>query len=352
MKVNTCYGKHENMFKTNTKCTSNDCVHKSLSFSVFTVLDAFRQEMKIKKQFCAKANVFKRKKKVHISTDLPVAVKVRGWRFDDNVKSLQQKPASESLDESFHNAAKPILVIAQFFGILPVINITAKHPQALKFTWKSIRFFYALFVTISCGLMSLLTCYWTFSKHVEFGKMVPLEFYMVNFLSFVCLLYLAKSWPKLMMLFHEVEKKLPPLRTKSEKQNLRIRIRSTAVIILTLSLIEHLLSHVSAVALVFDCPRIRNTMKAYYVKSFPQIFNYFPYSLAFSIYIKFIHVTSTFIWTFTDLFIMMISCGLSEKFKLINERMLEEKGKVKKLNNSTRCQLSSNFFFSLFYCLC
>lgn len=126
----------------------------------------------------------------------------------------------------------------------------------------------------------------------------------------------------------DVEKKLPPLRTTDEKHSLRIRMRSTAFIILVLSLIEHILSIVSAVDEVVDCPRIKNIYKAYHIKSFPQVFTFFSYNIPLSIYVKFVHITSTFIWSFTDLFIMMISCGLSAKFKLINERMLEDKGKV------------------------
>lgn len=109
---------------------------------------------------------------------------------------------------------------------------------------------------------------------------------------------------------------------------LRIRMRFTAFIILSLSMIEHILSIVSAVAQVVNCPRIKSIYRAYYVKSFPQVFSLFPYSTILGTYIKFIHVTATFVWCFTDLFIMMISCGLSVKFKLINDRMLEDKGKV------------------------
>lgn len=128
--------------------------------------------------------------------------------------------------------------------------------------------------------------------------------------------------------WRDVEKKLPPLRTTDEKHSLRIRMRSTAFIILVLSLIEHILSIVSAVDEVVDCPRIKNIYKAYHIKSFPQVFTFFSYNIPLSIFVKFVHITSTFIWSFTDLFIMMISCGLSAKFKLINERMLEDKGKV------------------------
>lgn len=109
---------------------------------------------------------------------------------------------------------------------------------------------------------------------------------------------------------------------------LRIRMRFTAFVILSLSMIEHILSIVSAVTQVVNCPRIKSIYRAYYVKSFPQVFSLFSYSTILGTYIKFIHVTATFVWSFTDLFIMMISCGLSVKFKLINDRMLEDKGKV------------------------
>lgn len=128
--------------------------------------------------------------------------------------------------------------------------------------------------------------------------------------------------------WRDVEKKLPPYRTKHERQLLRFRMRLTAFIILSLSLIEHILSVVSAVAQVVNCPRIKSIYRAYYLKSFPQVFTLFSYSAFLGSYIKFVHITSTFVWSFTDLFIIMISCGLSLKFKLINERMLEDKGKV------------------------
>jgi gustatory receptor len=130
------------------------------------------------------------------------------------------------------------------------------------------------------------------------------------------------------MKWRDVEKKLPPFRNNEERQMLRVRMRFSAYVILSLSLIEHILSVVSAVAQVVDCPRIKSIYRAYYVKSFPQVFTLFSYSTALGTYLKFIHVTATFVWSFTDLFIMMISCGLSVKFKLINDRMLEDKGKV------------------------
>ncbi|KAL7038090.1 hypothetical protein ACKWTF_009450 [Chironomus riparius] len=284
--------------------------------------------MKFKKPFCPKSTLFKRSKKAPPNLEIQLT-DIKRWQLIEGIKNLHQKSNTSITDGSFHNAIKPALIIGQCFGAMPVSNVISKYPSSLKFTWKSLQSWYAIFVTLSVGWEALLTIYWTFSRHLEFGKMVYLVFYVSNFMSFVCFFSLATNWPDLMMLWHNVEKQLPPYRSKSEKFYLRARMRNIVIIILMLSLIEHILSIISALAIVVDCPRIKNIMKAYYVKSFPQVFSFLPYSTAFGIYIKFIHVTSTFMWTFTDLFIMMISCGLSEKFKLINERMLEDKGKFK-----------------------
>lgn len=286
--------------------------------------------MKIKKQFCAPSKgLVKIPKKSPLSSGIALIIKpLQQLRLSTIVTPFQQATTKCFDDGSFHRAVYPVVTLAQFFGVMPVININSKCPFKLRFTWKSFRYFFALFVTMSCGLEALCTIAWTFSTRVEFGKMVFLVYYVTNFLSFVCFLRLARVWPELMMQFHDVEKKLQQLETVVKWPKMSTRIRKTAAIILTLSAVEHILSIVSSVAVVMDCPRIKNTLQAYYVHNFPQVFTFIKYSHMIGIYVKFIHITSTFVWSYTDLFIMMISCGLSEKFKQINEKMLEDKGKV------------------------
>jgi gustatory receptor len=46
---------------------------------------------------------------------------------------------------------------------------------------------------------------------------------------------------------------------------------------------------------------------------------------------KFMNVVATFIWSYMDLFVMIISIGLSSRFKLVNDYMMLQKGKVKRL---------------------
>lgn len=281
--------------------------------------------MKVKKEFCGPIV-----KKSRLSSGLAMMMRpVQHLRLSANVTVLQPVTTVKCPDvESFHRAIRPVMIIAQFFGVMPVQNVSSNCPSQLRFSWKSFRLAFSIFVLMSCGCEALSTIVWTFRTRAEFGKMVVLVYYITNFLSFFCFLRLARAWPALIMRWHEVEKNLPRLESKVKKLAMGHRIQRTAAIILTMSAIEHILSIVSSVSAVIDCPRIRNIMQAYFVQNFPQVFSFVGYSHAVGVYVKFIHLTSTFVWSYADLFIMMVSCGLSAKFKQINERMLEHKGKV------------------------
>lgn len=46
---------------------------------------------------------------------------------------------------SFHQTFSFVIVFGQFFGIMPLHGIMTKDPQEIRFKWKSIRFFYAIY---------------------------------------------------------------------------------------------------------------------------------------------------------------------------------------------------------------
>lgn len=280
--------------------------------------------MKVRKRFCVKPSYFMNNLKPFCAQSF-----FREWKRSEPIKLFYPSPSKKLFcDGSFHESIYPVLFVAQFFGLLPVTNISGKSPSDLQFSWKSFRCFFAVFVTLSCGLESVFTIIWTFRTHIEFGKLVILVYYVTNFLSFCCFLNLARTWPRLMMRWHDVEKSLPEIEEKSKRREMLVRLRKTAAIILTLSALEHILSKVSSVLAVLDCPRIHNVMEAVCVHNYPQVFSFFEYNHVLGVYVKFIHVTSTFVWSFTDLFIIMISCGLSAKFKQVNDRLMSQKGKV------------------------
>lgn len=291
--------------------------------------------MKAKKRFCAKSSGFVGKaRKLKLPSFAALINPISQWRLGRNVKLYPRESEKCFCDASFHESIYPVMLVAQCFGVLPVLNISAKCPSGLRYTWKSLRFAFAVLVMMSCGLEAAFAVAWTFRTRVEFGKMVILVFYITNFMSFFCFIRLAKFWPQIMLEWHEVERKLPPNATERDKRAMCVRIRRVAFVILMLSAIEHILSIFGSVSVVIDCPRIQNILKAYYVHNFPQVFSFFSYSHVLGIFVKFVHVTSTFVWSFTDLFIIMVSCGLSARFKQINERLMVDKGKVRPVDSS------------------
>jgi gustatory receptor len=75
-----------------------------------------------------------------------------------------------------------------------------------------------------------------------------------------------------------------------------------------------------------NCPSIRDPIKAYYITNYPQVFLIFPYSGALGTVAKALNIVMTFAWSFTDLFVIVVSIGLVSKFKQINEDLREVKG--------------------------
>lgn len=268
--------------------------------------------MKIKKRFCAAkgGGLANGAKKPKFSSGVAAAIlkPLKKLKASGALALMHQTPPLTSAEKcfctgSFHKSIYPVIALAQIFGVMPLLNIGARCPKSLKYTRGSLRFVYAVFVTMSCSFEAIMAVIWTFKTRIEFGKMVILVYYLTNAMSFFCFLRLAKTWPFLMKMWHDVEKSLPNEDDGDARRAMCKRIRRTAAIILLLSATEHILSIMSSVVVVFDCPQIKSILKAYYIHNFPQVFSFVKYSHALGVYVKFVHITSTFIWSYTDLFI-------------------------------------------------
>lgn len=59
-----------------------------------------------------------------------------------------------------------------------------------------------------------------------------------------------------------------------------------------------------------------------------QLFTYFDYSPYLAFFGKMLNILSTFMWSYMDLFVMVVSIGLSTQFKKINRHLMKYKGQV------------------------
>lgn len=77
-----------------------------------------------------------------------------------------------------------------------------------------------------------------------------------------------------------------------------------------------------------DCPTIDDPIKAFYIANYPQVFVIFPYSGSLGMFAKFLNIIASFVWNYTDLFVIIISIGLASKFQQLNTELMKVKGKV------------------------
>lgn len=255
-----------------------------------------------------------------------VVSSVHQWRVG-GTRKLYPRQFRCGCDRSFHRAIYPVMVLAQFFGVLPVSNIGSKCPLSLEFRRKSSRFVFAVLLLTCCGLVSELTTFWVLESGMNFNQFVSFVFVVANLLMSFSFLRLAKDWPQIMQIWHSIEKRLPQLDT-GIKQKVFRKIRLLGLIFILTATIEHILGlNVVFIDLIF-CPGVGDIFKAYYYANSPHIAYFIQYSFLFGVFVKYLNVTLTFVWCFSDLFIMFISIGLSGLFKQLNEVMLRDKGKV------------------------
>lgn len=102
-------------------------------------------------------------------------------------------------------------------------------------------------------------------------------------------------------------------------------------------LAEHVLNAFSIVYFAKVCLDRDDLYEELFRVQLSHLFIVFPYSVWIAIVGKVVNVIATFCWNYMDLFVMMISAGLSTRFKQINEDLQRIKGKVK----TKRCKYNS-----------
>lgn len=90
---------------------------------------------------------------------------------------------------------------------------------------------------------------------------------------------------------------------------------------------EHLLSMIVGTYNANNCPAIRDPIEAFYVVSYPYIFIELHYNGLLGLYVKFLNIAASVAWTYTDLFVILVSIGLASKFRQINDDLMEMKGR-------------------------
>ncbi|XP_063972231.1 gustatory receptor for sugar taste 64e-like isoform X2 [Diachasmimorpha longicaudata] len=248
------------------------------------------------------------------------------------VNSWQDKDIDDQ--ESFHRAISPILAVAQIFALLPLFNIRNPSPAKLLFKLISIRTFYSAAIII-------MLCFMTYTAFVHMITTLRADtfvqdggvatatggimFYGNSLVGTMLFFWLAPKWISLQQEWRMMERffnscKYPRLR-------LRWKFTLITAMIMIPAALEHILSIVKAIPDSSEFPYRNATWREYVAiytdRSHAFTFTTVKYSPGLGIFYFLISKIATFTWNFTDLFIILVSTGLAERYKHLNEVVLE-----------------------------
>ncbi|XP_014475081.1 PREDICTED: gustatory receptor for sugar taste 64a-like [Dinoponera quadriceps] len=262
------------------------------------------------------------------------AANSRGARpiFRNGFLSEHSLSANSNDPESFHRAMAPVLVLAQFFGVLPVLGLLQPTPYKLRFVKLSPRTAYATFITaivLVMAILSVLHMIRTLNStafEVQGGIAAATAgavFYGNCVIGLIIFFWLSPRWVTLQRDWRTMEEFIDS--DKTERPKLRWKFYTLSATVLFLALIEHVLS-IAVNSEKHDWngtsnSTFQNFLKIYCANSHAFILETLTYNFALGIFIFIVSKLATFTWNFTDLFIMLISTGLAERYKTLNKQV-------------------------------
>ncbi|XP_017059516.1 gustatory receptor for sugar taste 64a-like [Drosophila ficusphila] len=243
-----------------------------------------------------------------------------------NILASEKLPNYEKLD-LFHRAVYPFMFLAQCFAIMPLIGIRESNPRRIRFAYKSIPMivtliFMAATLILFLGMLCHLVRIGITAKN--FGGLV---FFSCVLSAYIVVIRLAKKWPELIRYWTKTEMVFNKTPYEMPKRNLWRRVQLAALAIIALSLGEHALFQVSAILsyqrrinLCTNITRVAS-FDDYIQRNYDYVFQLLPYSPIVAAFVLIANGACTFVWNYMDLFIMMVSMGLSYRFEQITGRI-------------------------------
>jgi len=158
-------------------------------------------------------------------------------------------------------------------------------------------------------------------------------YYSVGISSSLLYFRIAYKWNELLQLCKEVDDIFCTGLYTLSGWSLKKQIWFTLLIMMIFATIEHLLFWYSFMTYLYmqvkDCNwEIESWFYYIFSLQFENIFKVFPMNPISIIWAEYMNISFTFAWNYIDLFIMVMSLSISTKFKMLNERLNDFKGRV------------------------
>ncbi|XP_011340003.1 gustatory receptor for sugar taste 64f isoform X2 [Ooceraea biroi] len=259
--------------------------------------------------------------------------------FRSSFRNEHFSSASNNDPESFHCAIGPVLVLAQFFGVLPVSGVLRPTPLKMKFVKFSFLTFYAASITATVLVMAILSIIHmirtlnakTFAvKGGIAAAMSGAMFYGNCMMGLILFFWLSPRWVTLQRDWRSMEQFIDS--NKMQRPKLRWRLYAISSTILFLAVIEHILS-IAVNAEKHDYKKgsenatFQDFLQIYCENSHAFILDTVAYNFALGMLIFIVSKLATFTWNFTDVFVMMVATGLAERYKMLNKDVMNSTSK-------------------------
>ncbi|XP_063393574.1 gustatory receptor for sugar taste 64f-like [Cydia fagiglandana] len=225
---------------------------------------------------------------------------------------------------TLQDSLRPILIIGQAFGLFPVIGLYSKHEANLRFNWISWKCLYSL-ILLSGQIWMCIMCFnKMFRLETTLQTTSPAIFYGTTCISIALFLQVSVKWPKLVKHAIQTEDLDPNYDT-----SVTLKCYITCAVVLSLAILEHILSLLYALNEAIACysHTYISTYEGFLRVSYPWVYSFMPYSIPLGMITQFLHIQATFIWTFSDLFVICTSYYLTSRLDNVNRKLLTAQGK-------------------------
>nr|WKF45271.1 gustatory protein 6 [Spodoptera frugiperda] len=222
----------------------------------------------------------------------------------------------------FFDALRCTLIVGQVFSLLPFVGVFTNIASNVKFIKTSWKCVYSLLSLIGQMFMAVLCINKLARSNVTLNGTSPVIFYVTTCVTMLMFFQVARRWPQLVQHIAKAEDMDPNFDCGLAK-----KCNITCAVVLILALLEHILSLLSAFAGAAACYGNMDSYQGFVTHFYPWVFNYLPYSLVLGIITQFLHFQSTFIWNFSDLFVICMSYYLTSRLEQVNKKLLAAQGK-------------------------
>ncbi|CAG9111010.1 unnamed protein product [Plutella xylostella] len=219
-------------------------------------------------------------------------------------------------------ALRTTLLVGQAFSLIPVQGVAASTAKNVKFEKKSWKCVYSFLSLLGQIFITVMCFYKIVYSDSSLKATTSVIFYGTTCITMVMFYQVARVWPRLAHFVARTEALDPSL-----DQRLARRCNATCAVVLTLALMEHILSLLQAFAGAAHCFPDAPVYEGFVRHFYPWVFNFLPYSPYLGIMTQFLHFQSTFIWNFSDLFVICMSYYLTSRLDLVNQKLLNAQGK-------------------------